>query len=351
MPNYEELTCAFKDMFSQNELYKPTSFWSNASQLIVNDINEYGIEHFRSLSSTLNFFVPTYGHPGNSYTKEISEALLDKTIKEFPKHIKAKLGLEQYLCGEMAALADYRVLKAADSETALPYLHKFSESNFGEPVEQFEFENRKFSRSSLNYLLGLAMLKKHLKGNVPKTVLEIGGGFGTLGEILSSAGINGVRYIDIDIPPTSFVAQNYLINLLGKDKVATYEKTKTFSSIAIDSLPQASVLCSWQIEKLVGKVDLFVNFISFQEMEPSVVRNYLSYVARLNTEWILLRNMKEGKNIKKDKSSVGVEIPILSDDYLAMLPGYELVERNVIPFGYKTVDNFHSELLLLKLKK
>ena len=86
-------------------------------------------------------------------------------------------------------------------------------------------------------------------------------------------------------------------------------------------------------------------------MEPHVVSNYLNHVARLKTEWILLRNMKEGKNIRKDKNSVGVEIPILSDDYLTMLPAYELVERSVVPFGYKTVDNFHSELLLLRLKK
>ena len=64
----------------------------------------------------------------------------------------------------------------------------------------------------------------------------------------------------------------------------------------------------------------------------------------------MLRNMKEGKNIRKD-AGVGVTTPILSEDYLLMLPGYELVERNVLPFGYQTVDGFHSELLLLKLKE
>jgi len=48
---------------------------------------------------------------------------------------------------------------------------------------------------------------------------------------------------------------------------------------------------------------------------------------------------------------VGVTTPILSEDYLLMLPGSELVERNVLPFGYQTVDGFHSELLLLKLKE
>ena len=193
----------------------------------------------------------------------------------------------------------------------------------------------------------MAFLKRHLDGFVPRTVLEIGGGFGTLGAVLFSAGIDELRYIDIDIPPTSFVAQYYLGEVLGKEQVATYVQTAEKASIEISSLPQASVLCSWQIERLRGAVDLFVNFISFQEMEPQIVENYLSHVSRLETRWVLLRNLREGKNVRKN-GGVGVEKPILSDDYLTMLPGYELVDRNVHPFGYKTVDGYHSELLLLR---
>jgi hypothetical protein len=59
--------------------------------------------------------------------------------------------------------------------------------------------------------------------------------------------------------------------------------------------------------------------------------------------------MREGKQLRKN-DSVGVENPILGDDYLAMLPGYEPVERNMLPFGYRTVDGYHSELLLLRRK-
>jgi hypothetical protein len=31
-----------------------------------------------------------------------------------------------------------------------------------------------------------------------------------------------------------------------------------------------------------------------------------------------------------------------------MLTNYDLIERNVHPFGFQTVDGFHSELMLLK---
>ena len=85
-------------------------------------------------------------------------------------------------------------------------------------------------------------------------------------------------------------------------------------------------------------------------MEPNIVNNYLEHVVRLDARWILLRNIREGKQIRRGQDSVGVDIPIRTDDYLEMISGYELVQRNVFPYGYKTVDGYHSELLLLRKK-
>lgn len=350
MFDYPELSLAREDMLQQSELYRPSAFWAEASALIVEELCAHGVENFRRLPKPLGFFVPTYGTPGNSFSKTQRQELLDPFRKQHGATAKSTLALEQFLDGHFAALSDYRVLLAADRPDVLPHLHTFTESNAGAPVEQFEFDGRRFSRSALNYLLGLAFLKQHLGGERICTVMEIGGGFGTLGEILSHSGIDNARYIDLDIPPTSYAAQHYLSTVLGAEHVATYAQTRNQTSIAIDSLPKAAVLCAWQIERLQGRVDLFVNFISFQEMEPHIVRNYLSQVDRLGTRWVLLRNMREGKQ-KRKAGGVGVDTPITSDDYLAMLPAYELVERNVHPFGYKTVDGYHSELLLFKRKK
>jgi putative sugar O-methyltransferase len=84
------------------------------------------------------------------------------------------------------------VLLAADESGRLPRLDLFSESSYGDPVEHFEFSGRKFSRSALNYLLELAFLKKNLGGDVPRVVLEIDGGFGTLGEVMAASGIEHI---------------------------------------------------------------------------------------------------------------------------------------------------------------
>ena len=191
-------------------------------------------------------------------------------------------------------------------------------------------------------------MKKHLK-NIEeiKTVLEIGGGFGSLGEILN--GTKGLKYIDVDIPPISFIAWKYLNNIYSEKNIEPYVHKK--EKIIIEELKPCSVFNSWDIEKLEGSIDLFVNFISFQEMEPDIVQNYLMHVKRLNPKWILLRNMREGKNKKQKSGQISVETPIRKNDYINMIQDkYSMIEANVFPYGYKTVDGFHSELLLFKRK-
>lgn len=352
MPNfsYPELDAMSADMAVQSELYRPTAFWSEASNRIADEFRAEGVHRFRSLLSPSWFFVPTYGVPGGGFTAEQVNALRTWWQQTYPEAKKPAMSIGQLLDGYSQALSDYRVLLASDQSGAPLCLNQFSESSSGEPLEQFEFEGRKFSRSSLNYLLGLAFLKKHLAGEQIRTVIEIGGGFGTLGEILASCGQTGLRYVDIDIPPTAFAAQYYLQTALGAENVATYAQTKNQSEIEIADLPATSVLCSWQIEKLRGQADLFVNFISFQEMEPHIVKNYLSHISRLKTKWVLLRNLREGKQRRQEGHWVGVDTPIVGDDYTQMLPNYDVIARNVLPFGYRTVDGFHSELTLLRRK-
>lgn len=327
----------------QKIIYKPTSFWKNACKNITDDIYEFGIENFRSFKRP-SFFVPTYGVPGNSFSDEMKNYLFQQIEKNGTK--KQLLAFQQFINGYNHALSDYRVFLSSNNENINPLLNNFSENEYGKPLEQFIFNNKKYSRSSLNYILGLCFLKKHLKHQEEiKTVLEIGGGFGSLGEILKNT--KGLKYIDIDIPPVSFIAHKYLKNVYGDSNIEPYINNK--ENIIIKDLKPCSVFNSWDIEKLEGVIDLFVNFISFQEMEPNIVENYLKHVKRLNPNWILLRNIKEGKNKKINSKAVGVKIPIKSIDYIEMLNDkYSLLDSNVFPFGYKTVDGFNSELLLFK---
>jgi putative sugar O-methyltransferase len=347
MFKYPDLHAAFTELQIQSTLYKPTSFWDDASRKLANEFEEIGIENFRRGPLALSYFVPTYGPPTLGLKKEQVDLLTQTFSSHYPDHTKGKLALNAYLSGHLNALADYRVLLAANSGPDAFGLTEFSESAAGNPIEQFSFNGKHYSRSALNYLLGLSLLKQHTDLSNINTVLEIGGGFGTLGEILGKAPKKGLKYIDVDIPPTHFAAEYYLKSVFDKSKVASFADLKDKSTINISDLPDFTVMCSWQLEKLKGNVDLFVNFISFQEMEPEVVRNYLSQVNRLGTKWLLLRNMREGKQ-KQAASKIGVKVPVLSEDYLNMLTDYSVVTKHVHPFGHQTVDGFHSELLIFE---
>lgn len=336
-------------MQQQNVLYRPSTFWAEASLELVKEFEAHGIENFRQLTASLLFFVPTYGLPGSALSAEIVQQL-DAALDQVNASEKQHNIVRQFTSGYVTALADYRVFMASNSAHSLSDekvdLRSFSESQVGNPIEQFEFDGHLYSRSALNYLLGLSFLQQHVPLQTINKVLEIGGGFGTLGEIVLKT-FKDAQYIDVDIPPTSMASEYYLQQVFGVDQVSTYEETAELTDIPIHSLQKASVLNSWQIEQLSGDIDLFVNFISFQEMEPEIVQNYLEHVKRLNAKWLLLRNMREGKQLRS-QHRFGVETPILTEDYIRMVGGYELVDSNVMPFGYKTVDNFHSEILLFK---
>jgi putative sugar O-methyltransferase len=343
---YPELNEIIQKNKIQKTIYQPSSFWEQASKKIIEEITEYGIENFRNLPTPLSFFVPNYGIPANSFNQELVKEVYNLIRKN--GNNKQHLAIREFLSGYFHALSDYRVFLASDNQRKLPDLTSFSESNYGSPLEQFEFAEKKYSRSSLNYIQGICFLKSYLSQNEEiKTVLEIGGGFGTLGEILSYS--DGIKYIDIDIPPVSFIAWKYLSNIYTSEDIEPFIDVK--EDIEIKDLKRCSIFNSWDIEKVKGKVDLFVNFISFQEMEPDIVKNYLDHVKRLNTKWILLRNMSEGKQIKNFSNDTGVEVPIRKQNYIEMIEDtYTLVDSNVFPYGYKTVDGFNSEILLFKKK-
>lgn len=341
------LDAMLADMETAPEVYRPTNFWREGTAELLRDLEKSGIENFRSHPSCLKYFVPTYAFPGFHDTRDYS--IVKKSLEAYNlAQTKYGMMVDELVSGTTDAKHDYRVYLASNVDKA-PFVDKASESEVGNPVERFEFEGRHFSRSMLNYLLGLSFLKKTIDTTSIKTVLEIGGGFGTLGEILLGDQRNDVFYVDVDIPPTCFFSTYYLKQVFGDEKIGGYGETKGTESFVLDDLKKqykGLVLTPWQLPKLKGEVDLFVNFISFQEMEPEIVQNYLSQINRLSTKYLLLRNLREGKNVRTESNPVGVITPIKGGDYDRFLPNYKLIDVNVFPFGLKNVDNFHSELRL-----
>ena len=331
----------------QKEYYLPGSFWKDAVKEIGKNYIENGIKNLRNFHANIVFFVPKYGTPANGFSEE--------KIAQIESQISKKLNFKQSnliknsLSGYSQALSDYRVFHASNTEKDNFDLTKFSESEIGDPKESFEFNGKRFSRSSLNYLLGLSFLKRNIDNFIPKTVLEIGGGFGTLGEILGKSNLIDFKYINLDLPPLFLISEAYLKKCFGKEEDFFDHEENLHGEIKVEELSKFTFLPNWRVEDLRGKIDLFVNFISFQEMEPNIVHNYAKKVTTLSPKFLLLRNLREGKQ-KKVGENIGVEDPVFREDYLSFFENYRLISSDSDTYGYKTSDNFHSELLLLKKK-
>lgn len=326
-------------------VYKASPFWESALKHIEQEFYEKGIENFRNNAFYLKFFVPTYGYPGNGFTKKQLDDITGIASQLPPKQ---RTFVENSLSGLNHASTDYGTFFSSNFKKDHLNLLSFSESSIGNPVEHFTFDKKKYSRSSLNYLLGLTFLQHTVPGFVPSKVLEIGGGFGTLGEILGKCKIKDLRYIDLDLPPMFSIASQYLKSVFKNDEIFEL-KDSSDKIIEIDTLYKWNFLPNWSIESLDGKIDLFVNFISFQEMEPEIVKNYAYHIQRLNPDFLLLRNLREGKQ-KAKGNRVGVKNPIKRRDYLIFFDKYKVRELNVFPFGYRTTDGFNSELMIMEKK-
>ncbi len=340
-----ELIYCFRKQKNQIRFYRPSIFWEEACNKIFKRAIKTNFSNFRADKLNMNYFIPSY-----RYLNYLNKINLKKVNKLFSLNKKNKKLLHSFVSGYQNAVADYRTFIASTEKQDRLNLRNFSESNFGSPKEQYSFDGKKYSKSSLNYLLGLSFLQSNLdKKFNPKIILEIGGGYGTLGEILKKSNLKNFKYINVDVAPIIFFSKLYLSKVFNIKKIKSFKQFDRWKTISVTKLNKINFFCPWQLKKLKGKISLFVNFISFQEMEPDIVKNYLDFVINLKPQFILLRNLREGKNLKSGLKRSYVKKPVTTKFYLNTLRKfYKLNKSDAFTFGEKKIDGFHSEILLFK---
>lgn len=345
-----QLDLMIKDMENSVDLFKPTNFWEKGILEILNDLKtDQDFSNFRSHKSAKTMYVPIYDHSVYKKHRTLIDRLFRVSYNKQPKpSIEGMFGL---FSGYNTAKADYRTFLATDKDS-FPHVSDLSESLVGNPIDYYQFNSKNYSRSFLNYLLGINFLKNNVKTDQIKSVLEIGGGYGTLGEILLKSS-SDIFYLNIDIPPVAAVSTYYLSKVFGEENVLSYKDSRNLEVIDVEALKskyKCVVICPWQLDKLKGNFDLFVNFMSFQEMEPEIIRNYISIVEKHTSQYILLRNSQSGKNLAKNENDIGVLEPTHTEDMYKMFHEFSLVKKDSLVYGQHT-NNFISEIACLSRKK
>jgi putative sugar O-methyltransferase len=306
---------------SCDEVYRPTSFWTPGVQRLMRDMEVLGLERFKSWPEAFFWFYPVYG-------KRLPALVLRRMIR-----IAEANGIDgtarwvrPLLQSVPEARRDYDVARVAWDQKNWPMdLESYGESEVGRPTQTFQLADGRdepgLTKPYLNYLLCLAGLSRHVT-EPPRSFLELGGGFGTLGEIVMARDPEA-RYVNCDIPPLLSVSSYYLTELFGHERVLTYDDR--VPDVGPIEVPRSACLPNWRIGDLVGDFDVFLNSFSFQEMEPHVVEAYADAVAAIGVDYVVSLNSRRGKPVSVG-DEVGVRQQVDSSMLIAMFEGrgYEL---------------------------
>ncbi|HET6986156.1 MAG TPA: putative sugar O-methyltransferase [Kribbella sp.] len=292
-------------------IYRPTNFWDVGLDKILRDMDTLGLEKFKLWPTAGEWFYPRYGNGFNNASIAVA---YEAALQAHPR--ANKNWVTSALNGAFEARRDYDVAGVCWNQDRWPAnLDDFGESAVGTPAQAYGLsltDGVRFGRPYLNYLIVMAALSNHVD-TPPKSFLEIGGGFGVLGEIVMSRDPEA-RYVDIDIPPLVTVASFYLIELFGRDRIQVYDGSIADSG-AIE-VKGSAVIPSWRLEDVQGDFDVFVNSFSFQEMEPEVVDNYIDKVCAKGVKYAVSLNSKLGTAKAQKAGEWGSLQPVTSADIL-----------------------------------
>ncbi|HET6460176.1 MAG TPA: putative sugar O-methyltransferase [Syntrophales bacterium] len=161
---------------------------------------------------------------------------------------------------------------------------------------------------SVNHLPSCKMYidsARHINFGGRSIYCEIGAGLGRQIEVI--AGINPkMTVLLFEIPPQLYVANQYLKKVFGERVIEYDDGIKLSPGNLQDIEGKIVILPTWKIPDWAEtKIDIFWNSASFQEMEPDVVENYLSYVKSMNPEWIYINAVPWGKSWGEWKPGMG----------------------------------------------
>lgn len=345
-----------QDTKMSNEMYRPTNYWSVYEETFLPEIYKFGLADFRRRkNSILSSFGATDLTPGiidikrsalikNGLTKKIpgwmtflkyANSILNRALKFFPKYRLKKL------------LESYQISSNYGQSVGAEPLSKVETSCVGNPESVILYQGKKYTEHFFYYYLRYCYCTKFVDFNSINTIAELGSGCGKQVELLAKL-YPHITFLLFDIPPQLYVCQQYLKKIFP-DKVVDYKDTSDIETISSLESGKIYLFGSWKFPILRNeKIDLFWNCASFQEMEPNVVENYLSFV-NASASHIYLGEKMDGKTVSTDAGRHGVLSAVTIDNYREALTSFNLedmspiVTTKISPMQKGYMDSFWSK--------
>lgn len=337
----ELLRLMLRDLEGAPEVYKATNYWANYARRFVPELFAQGLAAFRrrrgSVLSSFGAtdFAPTFGRV------ELARSRLfwNRLLKHIPgwKHLLAQASAKLNQPGLSPVVSDvygYTVNDLQESAFLLAAnvgekagakgLAELEASLIGDPEDVFVVGGRPYTMRTLYYYLRYAYCHRFVDFDGLGVIVELGPGAGRQVEVIRKLHPD-ITFVLFDIPPQLYVCEQYLKAVFG-DAVISYRETRKWQALSIQQAGAVVMLGSWQFPLLAGRdIDLFWNAVSFQEMEPEVVENYLRYVNG-SAAAVYLQEKMEGKEVAERAGEAGVLRRTTLVDYEKGLSDFELVD-------------------------
>jgi hypothetical protein len=194
----------------------------------------------------------------------------------------------------------------------------------GNPEDVFEIDGNVYTMRALYYYMRYAYCCRYISFDDVSLMVELGAGSGRQVELIRTLHPH-ISYLIFDIPPQLYVCEQ-LLKKAFPASVVSFRDTRARSDTITPEPGKMYVFGTWNFPLIAQlPVDLFWNAVSFQEMEPDVVANYLGFVNR-NTKAVFLQERMEGKNVATEVGAPGVLQPTRLEHYRAGLSDFELLD-------------------------
>ena len=227
---------------------------------------------------------------------EVSDYLIDiatlNSLKTFDKLPAPQNQLAARVRGNIAKYHNGEYLKLTEEAPELAKLWKFSANDptdfggvrlllevDGEKIPVSHFSVRTASRTTN----AIKLLKAHQALKPDMSILELGGGFGRSLQMIAQP-ISAKTLYYVDLPVNLAIAAHYFqrsgdkpVNLVWKEEDACEHSSVNF-------------VAPWLLEKLPGKIDLMLNFLSLHHMPPETHDFYYQNLIKGRVQYLYHEN-------------------------------------------------------------
>jgi len=333
--NFSVLKTMLDDTEAAPGIYKPTIYWKTYEKFSLPELLHLGLHDFRRRKETIlsKFGATDYNPeiPIDFKKSKIIEKLHNAQIRLIDKAVR------------------HRMKTSVDKESkriGAKSFREFEASVVGNPEHVIEIDGKLYTYKILHYYRQYLYCCRYINFDSVKTMVELGSGAGKQAEVIKKL-YPDICILLFDIPPQLYVCQQYL-SAVFPDCVVPYESTREMTKLPEDRRGKIFLFGSHKFPILDSiESDLFWSACSFQEMEPEVVANYLSYVNR-SAKTVYLAQMMEGKHLISKTRSRGVFKPTVFEDYKRGLSNFNLLDCSPTPMA--SSDKESSSFWVRKLK-